>query len=61
MKGGVEFLELCGFERSEGGEFLYLPLDKVNMAALNLAGTELKSAITNPFFGLLHCSQQETN
>ena len=53
MKGGVEFLELCGFERSEGGEFLYLPRDKVHMAVMNLAGTELKSAITNPFFGVL--------
>ncbi|KAF3435958.1 hypothetical protein FNV43_RR23050 [Rhamnella rubrinervis] len=53
LKGGVEFLELCGFERSEGGEFLYLPRDKVDMAVLNLAGTELKSAITNPFFGVL--------
>ena len=53
MKGGVEFLELCGFERTEGGEFLYLPQDKFNMAVLNSAGSELKSAITNPFFGLL--------
>ncbi|KAH7517567.1 hypothetical protein FEM48_Zijuj09G0078600 [Ziziphus jujuba var. spinosa] len=55
LKGGVEFLELCGFERSEGGEFLYLPHDKVDMAVLNSAGSELKSAINNPFFGLLQC------
>ncbi|XP_024026401.1 UBX domain-containing protein 1 isoform X2 [Morus notabilis] len=54
LKGGVEFLELCGFERTtEGGEFLYLPRDKVKIAVLNSAGSELKSAITNPFFGLL--------
>lgn len=53
MKGGAEFLELCGFERSEGGEFLYLPRDKVDMAVLNSAGSELKSAIDNPFFGIL--------
>ncbi|KAK6122880.1 hypothetical protein DH2020_043406 [Rehmannia glutinosa] len=25
LKGGIEFLELCGFEKIEGGEFLYLP------------------------------------
>ncbi|PON70830.1 PUG domain containing protein, partial [Parasponia andersonii] len=53
LKGGVEFLELCGFERTEEGEFLYLPREKVNMAVLNSTGSELKSAITNPFFGVL--------
>ncbi|KAG2711978.1 hypothetical protein I3760_04G103800 [Carya illinoinensis] len=52
LRGGVEFLELCGFERM-GGEFLYLPRDKVDEAILNTAGFELKSAATNPFFGLL--------
>ncbi|KAL0436169.1 UNVERIFIED_CONTAM: hypothetical protein Sradi_0324800 [Sesamum radiatum] len=50
---GVEFLELCGFERVEGGNFLLLPREKVDMGLLNLAGTELQSALTNPFFGLL--------
>ena len=50
LKGGVEFLELCGFERRE--EYLYLPRENVNMAVLNSAGSELKSAITNPFFGV---------
>jgi len=49
----MEFLELCGFERTEGDEFLYLPDDKVDMEILNTAGSELKSAMTNPFFGLL--------
>ncbi|KAK4573897.1 hypothetical protein RGQ29_031730 [Quercus rubra] len=53
LRGGMEFLELCGFERTEGDEFLYLPDDKVNMELLNTAGSELKSAMTNPFFGLL--------
>lgn len=52
MKGGIEFLELCGFERIDGGKFLFLPRDKVDMAVLNSAGSELESAITNPFFGL---------
>ncbi|KAL5562119.1 hypothetical protein UlMin_031866 [Ulmus minor] len=52
LQGGVEFLKLCGFERTQGEEFLYLPRDMVDMAVLNSAGSELKSAITNPFFGL---------
>ncbi|KAF7152240.1 hypothetical protein RHSIM_Rhsim01G0254800 [Rhododendron simsii] len=52
MKEGTEFLELCGFER-DGGKFLFLPRDKVDMEVLKSAGTALNSAITNPFFGLL--------
>ncbi|KAM7527417.1 hypothetical protein LguiB_030827 [Lonicera macranthoides] len=50
---GFKFLELCGFERVEGGKFLYLPRDKVDMEVLISAGAELQSALTNPFFGLL--------
>ncbi|XP_011089082.1 UBX domain-containing protein 1 [Sesamum indicum] len=50
---GIKFLELCGFERVEGGNFLLLCREKVDMGLLNLAGTELQSALTNPFFGLL--------
>ncbi|GMP55557.1 hypothetical protein CsSME_00020341 [Camellia sinensis var. sinensis] len=53
LKGGIEFLELCGFEKIEGGEFLFLPRDRVNKAVLNEAGTELNNAINNPFFGVL--------
>ncbi|KAK1256799.1 hypothetical protein QJS04_geneDACA024762 [Acorus gramineus] len=53
MKGGIEFLEFCGFEKIEGGAFLFLPRDKVDMAVLNIAGSELNSAIANPFFGVL--------
>ncbi|KAB1210183.1 UBX domain-containing protein 1 [Morella rubra] len=53
LKGGIEFLELCGFEGTEGGNFLCLPREKVDMAALYTAGSELKSAMTNPFFGVL--------
>ncbi|KAJ7950459.1 UBX domain-containing protein 1-like [Quillaja saponaria] len=52
LNGGVEFLELCGFERM-GDEYLYLPRDKVDMATLNSAGSLLRSAMTNPFFGVL--------
>ncbi|GFP80677.1 UBX domain-containing protein 6 [Phtheirospermum japonicum] len=53
LKGGIEFLELCGFEKIEGGEFLYLPREKVDIPVLHSAGSELNSAINNPFFGVL--------
>lgn len=49
--GGIQFLELCGFEKLAGDEYLYLPRDKVDMLVLKTAGLELNSAITNPFFG----------
>ncbi|ESW06110.1 hypothetical protein PHAVU_010G020300 [Phaseolus vulgaris] len=51
LNGGVEFLELCGFERT--GDFLLLPQEKIDMALLNSAGFVLNSAMTNPFFGVL--------
>ena len=41
------------FRVKNGGEFLFLPRDKVEMAVLNSAGSELDSAIKNPFFGVL--------
>ncbi|GKU97665.1 hypothetical protein SLEP1_g10779 [Rubroshorea leprosula] len=53
LNGGIEFFELCGFEKIEGDEFLFLPRNKVDMAVLNSAGSELNSAINNPFFGVL--------
>ncbi|CAI0561094.1 unnamed protein product [Linum tenue] len=53
LRGGIQFLELCGFEITEEGKFLYLPRDKVDLTVLNSAGLVLKSALTNPFFGLL--------
>uniref|UniRef100_A0A0E0K041 UBA domain-containing protein n=1 Tax=Oryza punctata TaxID=4537 RepID=A0A0E0K041_ORYPU len=53
LHGGIEFLQLCGFEKLEGNEFLFLARDKVDKAVLNTAGAELNSAITNPFFGVL--------
>jgi hypothetical protein len=53
LKGGIEFLEICGFEKIDGGEVLFLPRDKVEVAVLNSAGSELDSAIKNPFFGVL--------
>lgn len=53
LTGGVQFLELCGFEKMEGDEFIFLSRDKVDMTVLHAAGAELNSAITNPFFGVL--------
>nr|GMD64243.1 GPI transamidase component PIG-T [Ipomoea batatas] len=50
---GIQFLELCGFERVGGDQFLFLPREKLDMAVLKSAGIVLHSAITNPFFGLL--------
>ncbi|XP_024359137.1 uncharacterized protein [Physcomitrium patens] len=52
LRGGIEFLQLCGFERDQD-EFLTLPREKVDMVLLNTAGSELNSAINNPFFGVL--------
>ncbi|CAL9125940.1 unnamed protein product [Musa textilis] len=53
LKGGMEFLELCGFEKLEGDEYLCLPRDKVDMAVLSAALSQLNSAMENPFFGVL--------
>ncbi|CAI0437033.1 unnamed protein product [Linum tenue] len=53
LEGGIRFLELCGFEKIEAGEFLFLAREKVEMSVLNSAGSELNSAINNPFFGVL--------
>ncbi|KAL1830374.1 uncharacterized protein LOC108215713 isoform X1 [Daucus carota subsp. sativus] len=53
FKEGVDFLELCGFERTEGDKFLYLSRDKFEAETFRSAGTQLESAITNPFFGLI--------
>lgn len=50
---GVEFLEICGFEKDSAGEFLTLAREKVEVVVLNAAGTELNSAMVNPFFGVL--------
>ncbi|XP_078156362.1 ubiquitin-associated (UBA)/TS-N domain-containing protein [Carex rostrata] len=53
LHGGIQFLEICGFEKIENGEFLFLAREKVDTAVLNTAGSELNSAISNPFFGVL--------
>ncbi|OMO95848.1 hypothetical protein COLO4_15646 [Corchorus olitorius] len=59
LQGGIEFLELCGFETSEGNELLVIPREKVDIALLNSAGSLLQSAITNPFFGLLQHTRDD--
>ncbi|XP_062195811.1 uncharacterized protein LOC133898980 isoform X2 [Phragmites australis] len=53
LKGGVEFLELCGFQRLRASGYLVMPRDKVEMALLSAAGVEIASAMENPYFGLL--------
>ena len=58
VDGGVRYLELCGFVKSnEGGEggdeILIMPREGVNLVVLEAAAGELNSAITNPFFGIL--------
>lgn len=52
LKGGIQFLEICGFEKESDG-FLIIPQEKVDLAVLNTAGAELNSAIINPYFGVL--------
>lgn len=53
LRGGIEFLELCGFERIEEDKYFFLPRDKVNLDVLNSAGLQIKSAMSNPFFAVL--------
>ncbi|KAG6436469.1 hypothetical protein SASPL_101369 [Salvia splendens] len=49
---GVKFLELCGFERVEGDNFLFMARERVDRSLLKSAAAELHKALTNPFFGL---------
>ncbi|TVU04961.1 hypothetical protein EJB05_48106, partial [Eragrostis curvula] len=53
IQGGVEFLELCGFQRLRASGYLVMPREKVDVALLNAAGVEIASAMENPYFGLL--------
>jgi hypothetical protein len=50
VSGGA-FLERIGF--ANDGETLTLPRDKVDKVLINLAGGEISSAMSNPFFGML--------
>ncbi|KAG7533437.1 PUB domain [Arabidopsis thaliana x Arabidopsis arenosa] len=58
-KEGIEFMELCGFKREEGSEFLSLSYHDADINRLRDAAFQLKSAITNPFFGLLSTEAEE--
>lgn len=53
FKQGIEFMELCGFKREEGSEFLTLSTRDADILRLRDAAFQLQSAINNPFFGLL--------
>ena len=53
FKEGLEFMELCGFKREGGSEFLSLANDEGDMSRLRDAAFQLQSAVTNPFFDLL--------
>lgn len=49
----MKILELCGFEKDQQGEFVIIPREKVDPILLQTAGSEINSAIVNPFFGVL--------
>ncbi|RLM60958.1 hypothetical protein C2845_PM14G18840 [Panicum miliaceum] len=53
LQGGIEFLELCGFQRLSASGYLVMPRDGIDLALLNAAGVEIASAMANPYFGLL--------
>ncbi|KAL0889917.1 hypothetical protein Bca101_013900 [Brassica carinata] len=54
FKEGMEFMELCGFKREGGSEFLSLAQQHdEDTSRLRDAAFQLQSAVTNPFFGLL--------
>lgn len=49
--GAVDFLHLAGFQAD--GQELYMPQEAVDRAVLQVAGEQLSSALSNPFFGVL--------
>lgn len=51
FKGAVDFLQVAGFKPDAGGEFL--ELGQPDLPLLQVAGEQLNSALTNPFFGAL--------
>lgn len=53
VEGAVGFLEGCGFDVDEAGEFLAMKSENVDLELLNGAGAAINSAMTNPFFGVL--------
>ncbi|KAF5841688.1 hypothetical protein DUNSADRAFT_11895, partial [Dunaliella salina] len=53
VTGGVEFLEHCGFKRTEDGQMLVMARDAMNMDVMNGAAAALNDMLTNAFFGAL--------
>lgn len=51
--GAVEFLEVCGFQKSAAGDVLHMPVEAVDRLVLEAAAENLNSALNNPFFGVL--------
>ncbi|NP_001308771.1 UBX domain-containing protein [Solanum lycopersicum] len=47
LRGGIEFLEVCGFERTIGGEHLYMQRENVDSDVLYAAANVLNNAIGN--------------
>lgn len=53
VEGSLQFLDLCGFKQNAAGDALHMDAVSVNQQLLTVAGAELNSALTNPFFGVL--------
>lgn len=53
LEGGIDFLMKCGFKKDAAGEFLLMAPEDVAAEVLNAAGSEINTALTNPFFGVL--------
>ncbi|KAL0052845.1 hypothetical protein WJX82_008485 [Trebouxia sp. C0006] len=51
--GSLDILELCGFKRSADGQTLSMSQEDAQPDILTTAGSELNSALNNPFFGML--------
>lgn len=53
FSGSLEVLELCGFKKSTDGQTLTMSQEDAQPEILTSAGSELNSALNNPFFGML--------
>lgn len=53
VDGSLHFLNLCGFKQNVAGDALQMDSTSVDQTFLTVAGAELNSALTNPFFGVL--------
>ncbi|KAK9839907.1 hypothetical protein WJX74_000208 [Apatococcus lobatus] len=53
VNGSLQFLNLCGFKQNEAADALHMDAASMKQDLLTVAGAELNSALTNPFFGML--------